>query len=198
MDIINLLISILVGLGLSAACGFRVFLPPLIAGLFAYTGHLDLGESFQWLGEPITLIALALASAFEIAAFYIPWVSNLLDAVAAPAAVVAGTILSASIVADDMNPFFQWSFAIIAGVGVSGGIHASTAVIRGGTNVATGGMGNPLLATVEAGGATTVSVLAIVLPLILLFVALGALAILIKKWPFSRKSVAAPSPANPA
>ena len=44
-------LAILTGLGLSVACGFRVFIPPLIASIAAQTGYLELAESFQWLGE---------------------------------------------------------------------------------------------------------------------------------------------------
>jgi len=52
-------LSIVLGNGLAAATGFRVFLPMLIVSGAAYTGHLPLGESFNWLGSPSALTMLS-------------------------------------------------------------------------------------------------------------------------------------------
>src|SRR5262245_64569506 len=101
-------LSFLVGVGLSAACGFRVFVPLLVVSIAAQTGHVHLASGFDWMGSTAALIAFATATALEIAAYYIPWVDNLLDMVASPAAVVAGTIVTASLAAD-MSPFLKWT-----------------------------------------------------------------------------------------
>ena len=38
----NTLLSVLLGIGLSAACGFRIFVPFLLVGIAARTGRLPL------------------------------------------------------------------------------------------------------------------------------------------------------------
>src|SRR6187549_3877576 len=96
----ELLLSICVGLGLSAACGFRVFVPLLITSIAAHSGHLQLASSFAWIGSPAALTAFSLATALEIGGYYVPWLDHFLDTVASPAAVVAGTVITASMVTD--------------------------------------------------------------------------------------------------
>jgi Domain of unknown function (DUF4126) len=49
-----------------------------------------LNESFAWLGTPAAIIMLTTAAIAEIAAFYIPGVDNLLNALAMPGSVLAG------------------------------------------------------------------------------------------------------------
>lgn len=183
------LFGMMIGLGLSAACGFRVFVPPLVVSLAAFTGHLELSEGFQWLASYPAVIAFSAAVGCEIVGYYVPWVDNVLDAVAAPAAVVAGTVLSASMV-HDVSPLVQWSFAVIAGGSAAGLFHTATAILRGGSTLATGGLGNPLLSTVEMGSAVTVSILAILLPAATLFVILGLIAFAVKKWIVDRQQLA--------
>src|SRR5881394_829642 len=111
-------LSSLVGIGLSAACGFRVFVPLLVVSIASYSGHLHLAPGFEWMGSTAALIAFATATALEIAGYYVPWVDNLLDTIASPAAVIAGTIATASVVAD-MSPFLKWTLAAIAGGGIA-------------------------------------------------------------------------------
>src|SRR5215469_6263095 len=98
MNHMELLLSLCVGIGLSAACGFRVFVPLLIMSIAAKTGHLTLVPSFQWIGSDIALWTFAIATVLEIGAYYIPWLDNLLDVIATPAAITAGTIVTASMV----------------------------------------------------------------------------------------------------
>jgi hypothetical protein len=167
-------LGVIVGLGLSAACGFRIFVPLLVMSIASLAGHFTLSSGFEWIATYPALIAFAVATALEIAGYYIPWVDHILDVVGAPAAIIAGTIVMASSVAD-VSPFLRWSLAIIAGGGVAGLFHSVTSMTRVASSMKTAGLGNPVLSTVEAGGATVLSVLAIVLPL----VALAAIAVLL-------------------
>lgn len=114
MSNFDLALSIMLGVGLAAATGFRVFLPMLVVSVASYTGHLSLGDSFAWLGTPAALTMLGAAALAEIAAYYIPGIDNLLDALATPAAFVAGTIVSAAVMTD-LPPMVKWTAAIIAG-----------------------------------------------------------------------------------
>jgi len=161
------IVSIALGIGLAAATGFRVFLPLLVASVAAYTGHLQLGESFAWLGSVTAMVMLAVAAAVEVLAYYIPAVDNLLDTITTPLALVAGTVVSAAVITD-LPPLVKWSTAIIAGGGVAAVTQGVTTLTRAKSTALTAGVGNPVLATLEAFGAVVVAVLALVAPLIAL------------------------------
>ena len=160
----DLALSIVLGVALAAATGFRVFLPMLIVSGAAYTGHLHLDEGFAWLGTPSALMMLSVAALAEVLAYYIPVVDNLLDVVSAPAAFIAGTILSAAVMTD-MPPMVKWTAAVIAGGGVAGLTRGLTGALRAHSTVLTGGLGNFIISTVELGGAALISFLALAAPI---------------------------------
>jgi hypothetical protein len=168
------LLSICLGIGLSAACGFRVFVPPLIMSIAALSGHLTLSPGFAWIGTYPALIAFAVATLLEVGGYYIPWVDHLLDTLATPAAVVAGMIVTASMVTNT-SPFLKWTLAVIAGGGVAGLVQGTTVLARSASTVTTGGLGNPLVATIELGGSVLLSVLALVAPLLVVALIIGGL-----------------------
>jgi hypothetical protein len=171
------LLSIMVGIGLSAACGFRVFVPLLVMSIASLSGHLTLSPGFEWIATYPALLAFALATILEIAGYYIPWVDHVLDVVAAPAAVIAGVVAMASTVTD-ASPFLRWALAIIAGGGLAGTVQAFTSLTRVASSAATAGLGNPVVSTVEAGGSVALSVAAIAMPLVALAVVATALVLL--------------------
>ncbi len=111
-----------------------------------------------------------------MAAYYIPWLDHLLDLVATPAAVVAGMVVSASVIAD-LPPLLKWTAVMIGGGGVAALVQGMTVALRAGSGVTTGGLGNPVVATGELAGATLTSVVAIVLPWLALLVLVVALAL---------------------
>jgi hypothetical protein len=158
------LLSICVGIGLSAACGFRVFVPLLAMNIACLSGHMTLSHGFEWLGSYPALIAFSVATCLEIGGYYIPWLDHLLDTIATPAAILAGTVITASLV-EDMSPFLKWTLAAIAGGGVAGLVQGTTILTRGASTLATGGLANPMFATIELGGAVFTSVLAIIAPI---------------------------------
>lgn len=159
----DLALSIALGVGLAAAVGFRVFLPMLVMSVAAYTGHLALGGGFAWLGSAAAIVMLGVAAILEILAYYIPGVDNLLDAIAAPAALIAGTVVSAAVMTD-LPPIVKWTTAVIAGGGAAGLTQGLTSLLRAKSTVMTGGLGNHVLATGEWGGALLVSLLALAFP----------------------------------
>lgn len=182
------LLSIFVGVGLSAACGFRIFIPLLVMSIASLSGQLSLAPEFEWIGTYPALAAFAIAALFEISAYYIPWVDNLLDTIAIPAATVAGTIVMASAVSE-MSPFFQWALAVIVGGGVAGTVQGFTSITRIASTATTGGLGNPVVSTVEAGGSVVMSVLAIAVPILAALLVVAILFFAVKKiygWLFKR------------
>jgi hypothetical protein len=165
MSNFDLTLSIMLGVVLAAAIGFRVFVPMLITSGAAYVGHLPLGDNFAWLASPAALIMLSVAALVEIIAYYIPGIDNLLDTLAAPAALVAGTILSAAVITD-LPPTLKWTAAIVAGGGAAGLTQSLTTTLRAKSTVFTGGVGNPVIATAELGGAFLIPLLAMAAPLV--------------------------------
>lgn len=159
------MLSIFVGVGLAAACGFRIFVPLLIMSIASLSGQLALSPEFEWIATYPALAAFSIATIFEIAAYYIPWVDNLLDAIAVPAATVAGTIVMASAVSD-VSPFMKWGLAVIVGGGVAGTVQGFTSITRIASTATTGGLGNPVISTAEAGGSIIMSILALTLPVV--------------------------------
>jgi hypothetical protein len=156
-------LSIVLGIALAAATGFRIFLPMLIISVAAYTGHLPLANNFAWLGTPAALIMLSVAAVAEILAYYIPVVDNLLDALATPAAFVAGAVVSAAVMTD-VPPMVKWTAAVIAGGGIAGLTQGLTGMLRAHSTVLTGGLGNSVIATAELGGALLITFLALAAP----------------------------------
>ena len=160
--------SILIGIALSATCGFRVFVPLLAVNIGTRAKDADgqplieLAAGFDWLSSDIAMMIFLVAAIFEIGGYYIPWIDNLLDSVASPAAIVAGTLITASFITG-MDPWLQWLLALIAGGGVAGAVQATTVVTRASSTVTTGGLGNPIVSSVETSGAflgSAVSILA--------------------------------------
>jgi len=161
---LDLALAVAMGVGLAAAVGFRVFLPMLVLSIGAYTGHLTLSSGLAWLGTPAALVMLSVAAVIEILAYYIPGVDNALDVIAAPAALIAGTVVSAAVMTD-VPPMVRWTTAVIAGGGAAGAVHSLTSLLRAKSTVMTVGLGNHAIATGELAGALIVSLLALAAPL---------------------------------
>jgi len=157
--------SILLGIGLSAATGFRIFVPFLVASIAAIAGYLPLSSSFEWIGTYPALIVFGAATILEITAYFIPWFDNLLDSFATPAAFIAGGILMVAVVSG-LPPLAKWALAIIAGSGAAGIVQTGTTITRAASTTTTGGLANPVVSTVEAGSAFGLSLLAIFIPVI--------------------------------
>ena len=159
--------SVLIGVALSATCGFRVFVPLLAVNIGTRALNADgeprieLATGFDWLSSDIALMIFLVAAIFEIGGYYIPWIDNLLDTVASPAAIVAGTLITASFITG-MEPWLQWLLGVIAGGGAAGAVQATTVVTRAASTVTTGGLGNPIVASLETSGAFLGSALSIV------------------------------------
>jgi len=161
------LVGVAVGIGLSAACGFRVFVPLLVLNLASLAGHLNLGPGFEWMGSPYATVAFGTATLAEILAYYIPWLDHILDLIASPAAIIAGTVVTASMVLE-MSPFLKWTLAIVAGGGAAAIVQGMTVALRTKSSALTAGMGNPLVATGELAGSVVTALLAVIVPILCL------------------------------
>ncbi|MEM1308927.1 MAG: DUF4126 domain-containing protein [Cyanobacteria bacterium P01_H01_bin.153] len=177
MDIepISLVLALCLGLGLSAACGFRVFIPPFAMSLATMQGLIELSPEWQWLGSQTAVIALGMATLVEVLAYFIPWVSNALDSVELVAAPIAGMLVTASSLSmvGDINPVLLWTTAAIAGGGTAEVVEGATAVTRLATASATGGLANPLVGVLEMLMSAVLTILAITAPIFAVVIVAG-------------------------
>ncbi|UYZ59573.1 DUF4126 domain-containing protein [Hymenobacter latericus] len=174
MNLSDYLISGALGLALAACSGFRVFVPLLAASIAYRTGYLAPSPGFAWLGTWAALGVLSTATLAEMLAYYFPVVDNLLDSLTTPASFVAGTLLMTAAL-PELNPVLRWGLGVLVGGGTAGIIQTGTAVLRAGSTAATGGLGNPVLATIENTLAVVGSVLGLLLPLLVAGAAIAAI-----------------------
>ncbi|MFH7766685.1 DUF4126 domain-containing protein [Acinetobacter sp. BSP-28] len=169
------ILGLCIGVGLSAACGFRVFVPLLVMSIASLMGWFEPMKGFEWLAMPAVCAGLAVATVCEIAAYYIPWIDNALDTVSTPAAMIAGTLATMAVSSGEMSQFASWAAAIIVGGGTASAVQLSTVAVRGVSTATTGGIANPVVSTGEWIGALVLSILSFVVPVLVVIVGLIAL-----------------------
>ena len=143
---------------------------------------LELNDDLAWMGTLPAMIVFACATAIEVGSYYIPWVDNMLDTIASPAAVIVGILVSAAVINVD-SEILRWTTAIILGGGSAGIVQTGTVFTRGISTAITGGTANPIISTVEATAALIVSILAIIAAPLVLLALVGILYYI-----FSRRS----------
>ncbi|ONG38474.1 hypothetical protein BKE30_12540 [Alkanindiges hydrocarboniclasticus] len=163
-------LSLCIGIGLSAACGFRVFVPLLVMSVASLVGWFEPMQGFEWVAMPAVCFGLAVATLCEISAYYIPWVDNVLDTVSTPAAMIAGTLATMAVSSGEMSQFASWAAAIIVGGGTAGAVQMSTVAVRALSTATTGGIGNPVVSTGEWISALLLSILALIMPVLVVII----------------------------
>ena len=176
MDVVQILLSLSLGLGLAAACGFRVFIPPLMMGVGSRLDLYKLEGSFVWVDDTWAIAVFAVATLLEIGGYFIPWIDNLLDAVATPAAIIGGIFVTSASLEGELDPSAQWTLSVIAGGSVSGVIQLGTVATRAISTGTTGGLANPIISLLEA----VASILCILISLFL--VAIIPIVIIFLVW----------------
>jgi hypothetical protein len=178
------IIAALMGLSLASASGFRVFLPPFLLSVAVRTDtliSLDLSDTgFAIFDSNAAVLVLGIACLAEFGAYYVPWLDNLLDTIASPAAVLSGIGMSSMILVE-ADPIIQWSFAIIAGGGSAGIIQITTVAIRGLSSSLTLGFGNSFVASGENIASIVLTLAALVAPILAAIFALILIALLIRQ-----------------
>jgi hypothetical protein len=183
MDEAGVILAALMGISLAAASGFRVFLPPFLLSLAIRADFVEVdlvGTSFEFFETTPAIIILGVASMAEFAAYYVPWVDNLLDSIASPAAIMAGIGMTA-IVMEGSDPVVQWVIAIIAGGGASATIQGATVTTRGLSSTFTFGYANSLVATSENVASVALTIVALLAPLVAGIFAVAILVIMTKR-----------------
>ena len=186
MGIETTIVAALVGLSLASASGFRVFLPPFILSLAVRTDTLDKyipdlsGTEFAIFDSNAAVVVLGIACLAEFGAYYVPWLDNILDTIATPAAVVSGVGMT-SIALVGSDPIIQWSFAIIAGGGSAGVIQVATVAIRGLSSTITLGFCNSFVASGENIASVILTFAALIAPLLAAIFAIFIVVLLVRQ-----------------
>jgi hypothetical protein len=92
----------------------------------------------------------------------------------------------------DVSPFLKWSLAVIAGGGAAAAVQTATVLARGASSITTGGLANPLIATIELGGSLATSTLLVLVPLVGIALAAVILFFLVRKAARVRSAAAIP------
>jgi len=159
-----LLIGTASAFGLSAATGLNVSLPLLLVGLAARFGLITLASPYDALGSTVALLGLGVVALVEIAADKIPGVDTVVHVVQAPLTLAAGAIVFASqqSMIQDVSP----GLAIVVGVLSAGSVHTLRTLARPVVNLATVGLGGPVVSIGEDVGAFSLTVLALAAPIL--------------------------------
>lgn len=186
-------LEVLTGTGLAASAGLNAYIPLLALGLLArLTSLVTLPAGWQWLENGWVLAILAVLLAVEVVADKVPALDSVNDTLQTVIRPTAGGLAfgagSASETATVSEPaaFFstnQW-VPVAAGVVIALVVHAVKAMSRPVINTVTAGFGAPLVSTAEDATSITMSLVAIVLPvLVIVFLLAMALAF----WALLRK-----------
>ncbi|NNC42680.1 MAG: DUF4126 domain-containing protein [Acidimicrobiia bacterium] len=176
----ELLTGLFSAFGLSVSAGLNAYIPLLVVGLMdRFTSLLELSNPYDIISNPSVLIALGALTVVEIVADKVPAVNHINDAIQTFVRPTAGALVfAASTSAAELNP----AVAVIAGLLVSGGVHATkSTVVRPAVTATTAGIGNTPVSAAEDVVATVTSVLAVVAP-ILVAILLLAFSYLIWRW----------------
>jgi hypothetical protein len=171
-------LEVLTGSGLAASAGLNAYIPLLTMGLLSrYTDLIELPSGWSWLSNGWVITILALLLAVEFFADKIPVVDSVNDVVQTVVRPTAGGLAfgagssSETVTVSDPGQFFssnQW-VPVAVGVLIALGVHGIKAAARPVINAGTAGVGAPVASTAEDATSVFMSVIAIVLPFLVLF-----------------------------
>lgn len=165
-------LAAMAGTAIAAACGLRAFLPLLALAGGARLGLVKLDASTAWMAGDVAILALTTATVIELLADKVPALDHALDAVSTfirPAAAA----LAAWAGFAGVHPLLGFTAATVLGAGAVG-VHAAKSKLRLGSSAITLGTANPVLSFIEDAITLTLSLVAIVAPLVgLAMVAFG-------------------------
>lgn len=160
----EILFSILLGVGLAASCGFKAFVPFLIMSIANLSGHLELSEGFAWIGTYPALVVFVLATVLEILAYYIPVVDNALDIISTPVTIICGVLVTVSCI-QGLSPLFSWTIAVILGGTAAGVTKTINTSVRAVSTATTVGLGNMVVNTFQTFMSIIMSINSIFMPI---------------------------------
>ena len=170
---VHIATAIVLGLALAASCGIRAFLPLFAVGVLGATGNIELADSYAWVSNPISLICFGTAVCLEVAGDKIPVVDHALDSVAVFVKPVAAAIAAASVMTE-LDPMVSTVVGLLVGGTMAEGVHLVKAKVRLMSTALTATIANPFISFLEDIVAVITTVLAFVVPILVLLI-VGAL-----------------------
>jgi hypothetical protein len=178
--------DIFTGLGLALPAGLNAYVPLLTVGLLArFTDLVTLEPPYDILATDAALIILSVLLVIEIFADAIPGLDHVNDVVQTAIRPLAGGILM--LATDNAIVDIHPALAAVIGILVAGSVHIAKAAGRPIVTGTTGGLGNPVVSTLENVTAVALSIVAILLP-ILIALALVILLVILLLWLLRRKT----------
>jgi hypothetical protein len=167
-------------LGLSTAAGLNAYLPMLAVGIFErYTDLITLPAPFDHVGDPLVLGIVAVIAALDFVGDKIPIVDHVLHVVGIAVAPVVGGILGlATARAVDLSPSLVVLLSVVAALAT----HLARTAARPVATATTAGAGNPIVSLGEDGISGTLSVTAVLAPIVAAVLAVGVLTVAVMLW----------------
>ncbi|MEU7714169.1 DUF4126 domain-containing protein [Micromonospora chalcea] len=188
------MLEVLTGSGLAASAGLNAYIPLLLMGLLSrYTDLVELPSGWQWLGNGWVVLILAVLLVVETVADKVPVVDHVNDVVQTVVRPTAGGLAfgagagSETVTVSDPDTFFsshQW-VPVVVGVLIALGVHLLKAAARPVINATTAGVGAPVASTAEDATSVVMSVVALLLPVLVLVFLLGL--VFFVPWLFRRR-----------
>jgi len=176
MDVLSGIFS---AFGLSASAGLNAYIPLLVVSLLGrYTSLINLSSPWDTLTNGWIIGLLVALSAIEFFADKAPIVNHLNDAIQTFVRPAAGAVAFAAStqVIDGINPVV----ALAAGLLIAGTVHVAKAgVMRPAVTSVSGGTANVAVGLVEDVAAISVSLIAVLIPVIIGIVFIPLLALVI-------------------
>jgi hypothetical protein len=186
------LLSIFTAFGLSFSAGLNAYIPLFIIGALAhYTDVIHLTKPWDALANPYVLIFLAVLIIIEFLADKLPAFNHINDLIQTFVRPTAGAIAFAATagIITNIHP----ALALACGLLVAGSVHVvKSAAVRPLVTATTGGAGNAPVSLAEDLTATTLSILAIVIPVLIAVICIIAF-VLVARWVFRRRQVQRPA-----
>jgi hypothetical protein len=189
------LLNLASAFGLSTSAGLNAYIPMLVLALLArFTGLVELGEPWSALTSWWIIGLLAVFLTVDVLADKIPAVDTVNDVIQTLIRPTAGAIVFAATTQHTIHLHPVLAFG--CGVVLAGGVHLAKAGGRPVVTATTGGVGNPIVSTIEEIVATLVSLAAIIFPYLILawFLLLVLLIYLIVRWRRQRAEARAAHP----
>lgn len=178
------MIAALTGMGLSAAAGLNAYIPFLLVALIAkYTDVIVLPAAYGWMESWWAIGIGSVLLLTEVVVDKVPAVDSVNDAVQSFIRPSMGGLLGAATAGAAELDESAWMaqnpwVGVVLGVVVAGIVHAGKATARPAVNVATVGVGAPVLSTVEDGASIGLSLIALFLPVLVIVALVVVLAAL--------------------
>lgn len=177
--------ELLTGTGLAVAAGLNAYIPLLALGLAGrFLDFVELPAAWAWLENPWVLVILGVLLVIEIVADKIPvvdtvndWLQTIVRPAAGGIAFGTGSATTTAVVTDPASFFTSNAWVpVVIGILLALVTHATKMASRPALNAATVGAAAPVVSTVEDIGSVILSVLALLLPILVIF-AIGGIVV---------------------